>query len=149
MKDLISYYELLTIIKDCEQIWEYPKVYWHNNYRDKVLYIPTFDSVSGDLEGYHIKNRNLENEDIRYWLSECMLESSMFDKCIEIAKQDITINEEDKKIEKLDQRTDTGLFGSMVKDEIEVANTINKQANYLSDIVSKINEIIDYLEENK
>ena len=102
MKELISYYELLTIIKDCEQIWEYPKVYWHNNYRDKVLYIPTFDSVSGDLEGYHLKNRNLENENIRYWLSECMLESSMFDKCIEIAGQDITINEEDKKIEKID-----------------------------------------------
>ena len=59
------------------------------------------------------------------------------------------IIEEDKKIEKLDQRIDTGLFGSQIKDEIEIANAINKQANYISDIVSKINEIIDYLEENK
>lgn len=134
MKDLISYYELLTIIKDCEQIWEYPKVYWHNNYRDKVLYIPTFDSVSGDLEGYHLKNRNLENEDIRYWLSECMLESSMFDKCIEIAGQDITINEEDKNIpEKIDEEFFEAVSSSY-KDRI---------------MKDKIDEIIDYLEENK
>ena len=129
MKDLISYYELLTIIKDCEQIWEYPKVYWHNNYRDKVLYIPTFDSVSGDLEGYHLKNRNLENEDIRYWLSECMLESSMFDKCIEIAEQDITINEEDKKIEKIDP--------------IDYCHSTDTSKDMI--LVEKINEIIDYI----
>lgn len=51
--------------------------------------------------------------------------------------------EEDEKIEKLAQRIDTGLFGSQIKNEIEVVNTINKQANYLSEIVSKINEIID------
>lgn len=57
------------------------------------------------------------------------------------------IREKDKKIEKLKQRTDTGLFGSMVNDEIRVAEAINKQANYLSDIVSTINKIIDYLEE--
>ena len=57
---------------------------------------------------------------------------------------------EDKKIEKIQkiqQRTDTGLFGSMVNDEIKVAEAINKQANYLSDIVSTINEIIDKLNE--
>ena len=57
------------------------------------------------------------------------------------------IIEEDKKIEKIQQRTDTGLFGSMVNDEIKVAEAINKQANYLSDIVSTINEIIDKLNE--
>ena len=62
----------------------------------------------------------------------------------------IKIIEEDKKIEKIQkiqQRTDTGLFGSMVNDEIKVAEAINKQANYLSDIVSTINEIIDKLNE--
>ena len=63
---------------------------------------------------------------------------------------EIVITEEDKnieKIQKIQQRTDTGLFGSMVNDEIKVAETINKQANYLSDIVSTINEIIDKLNE--
>lgn len=142
MKDLISYYELLTIIKDCEQIWEYPKVYWHNNCRDKVLYIPTFDSVSGDLEGYHIKNRNLENENIRYWLSECMLESSMFDKCIEIAGQDITINEEDKKIEKLASLNNVSGASDLVAiSQMQWENNLK--------IERKINEIIDYLEEEE
>ena len=62
---------------------------------------------------------------------------------------EIEIIEEDKKIEKLKQRTDTGLFGSMVNDEISVAEAINKQANYISDIVDKINEIIDYIMEEK
>ena len=92
-EEMISYYELLTMIKDIESLDEFPKVYWHNNTREKVLYIPTFDSVNGQLEGYHIKNRNLESEDIRYWLSECMLESSMFDKCLEIKKKGIGEND--------------------------------------------------------
>lgn len=86
-EELISYYDLLTMIKDFDNEKQYPKVYWYNNVREKVLYVPTFDSVNGQLEGYHIKNRNLESEDIRYWLSECMLESSMFDKCLEIKKE--------------------------------------------------------------
>lgn len=62
---------------------------------------------------------------------------------------EVEIIEEPKKIEKLKQRTDTGLFGSMVNDEISVAEAINKQANYISDIVDKINEIIDYIMEDK
>lgn len=33
----------------------------------------------------------------------------------------------------------------MVNNKIKVAEAINKQANYLSQIVSKINEIIDHL----
>ena len=86
-EEMISYYELLTMIKDYENEKQYPKVYWHNNIREKILYVPSFDCVNGQLEGYHIKNRNLECEDIRYWLSECMLESSMFDKCLEIKKE--------------------------------------------------------------
>ena len=50
---------------------------------------------------------------------------------------------EDKKIEKLEQRTDTGLIGTGSEDMIEHTNRINRQAGYLSEIVSKINEIID------
>ena len=66
---------------------------------------------------------------------------------IKLLGNEIEIIDEDKKIEKIQQRTDTGLFGSMVNDEIKVAEAINKQANYLSDIVSTINEIIDKLNE--
>lgn len=100
----ISYYELLTKIKDFETEEQYPKVYWYNNYRDKVLYVPCFDCVDGSFDGYHIENRNLENDDIRYWLSECMLESSMFDKTIEI------LEVEDKEYEDIEE-IDVALLG--------------------------------------
>lgn len=128
-EEMISYYDLLTIIKDIDNEKDYPKVYWHNNYIDKVLYIPTFDIVSHQLEGYHLKNKNLENEDIRYWLSECMLESRMFDKCLEIL-------EEQKKIpEKLPKRATT-------REDKEYT----KQEEHILVVSQKINEIIDYLE---
>ena len=80
--------------------------------------------------------------------SEYCIDEWLLNQEIVITKHKEII-EEGKKIEKLKQRTDTGLFGSMVNDEISVAEAINKQANYISDIVDKINEIIDYLEENK
>lgn len=128
-EEMISYYDLLTIIKDIDNEKDYPKVYWHNNYINKVLYIPTFDIVSHQLEGYHLKNRNLENKDIRYWLSECMLESSMFDKCLEIL-------EEQKKIpEKLPKWATT-------REDKEYT----KQEEHILVVSQKINEIIDYLE---
>lgn len=57
--------------------------------------------------------------------------------------------EEDKKIEELEQRTDTGLIGTDSVDMIEHTNRINRQAGYLSEIVSKINEIIDYINKEK
>lgn len=87
IEEKISYYDLLTMIKDFNDKKQYPKVYWHNHIKEKVLYVPCFDCVNGQLAGYHIDNRYLEDEDTKYWLSECMLESSMFDKCLEIIKK--------------------------------------------------------------
>ena len=136
-EEMISYYDLLTMIKDIDEPNKYPKVYWHNNYREKVLYIPTFDIVSEELEGYHLSNRNLENEDIRYWLSECMLESSMFDKCLEII-------EENNKIEKLD-----------IHQEKNCKNNLKWQCNGYNIstpqkiIGEKINELIDFINNMK
>lgn len=51
------------------------------------------------------------------------------------------------KIEKLEQRIDTGLIGSESLNVVEHANRINRQAGYISDIVVKINEIIDHINE--
>lgn len=82
----------------------------------------------------------------------------LYDKCREeyddsnlqnILNEEVEIIEEDKKIEKIEkieQRTDTGLIGTDSVDMIEHTNRINRQAGYLSEIVSKINEIIDRLE---
>lgn len=60
---------------------------------------------------------------------------------VEKAKQD--------KIEKIEQRVDTGLIGSESLDMIEHTNRINRQAGYISDIVNKINEIIDYIQKGE
>ena len=64
-----------------------------------------------------------------------------------ILNDEVEIIEEDKKIEKIEQRINTGLIGTDSVDMIEHANRINRQAGYLSEIVSKINEIIDKLNE--
>ena len=117
---MISYYELLGMIKDLDIPEKYPKEYWHNNCREKVLYVPSFDYVSRELEGYHIQDRNLESEDVRYWLSECMLESSMFDKCLELI-------EEEKKIEKLDKKHFKKKQRQLANKINEIIDVINKQ----------------------
>lgn len=145
-EEMISYYDLLTIIKDIDNEKDYPKVYWHNNYINKVLYIPTFDIVSNQLEGYHLENKNLENKDIRYWLSECMLESSMFDKCLEIL-------EEQKKIpEKLENEKEFYAYTRYEenKNEIDkvlyILKAINLAEEKIDNLNNSINSIIDYLE---
>ena len=141
-EEMISYYDLLTIIKDIDNEKDYPKVYWHNNYRDKVLYIPTFDIVSHQLEGYHLKNKNLENEDIRYWLSECMLESSMFDKCLEIKKK-VEKTELDKQISKL--QSDIDILNNEISKYHNIIHSMRDRNNYMK---NQLKMIIDNANNN-
>lgn len=143
-EEMISYYDLLTMIKEYENKKQYPKVYWHNKIREKVLYVPSFDCVNGQLEGYHIKNRNLENEDIRYWLSECMLESSMFDKCLEI-KKEIEKSELQQTISKLQSEIDLlsneiGSYHNEIHSMRDRNNYMKEQMKELMRIVSVDNE---------
>lgn len=143
-EEMISYYDLLTIIKDIDNEKDYPKVYWHNNYINKVEYIPTFDIVSHQLEGYHLKNRNLENEDIRYWLSECMLESSMFDKCLEI-KEKKEKSELQQEISKLQSEIDLlsneiGSYHNKIHSMRDRNNYMKEQLKGLMKIVGDSNE---------
>lgn len=134
-EEMISYYELLTIIKECKSPSDYPKIYWHNNITDKILYIPTFDIVSKDLEGYHLKNRNLENENIRYWLSECMLESSMFDKCLEIKKK-VERTELDKQISKL--QSDIDILGNEISRYHNIIHSMRDRNNYMKEQLKEL-----------
>ena len=142
-EEMISYYELLTMIKDYENEKQYPKVYWHNNTREKVLYIPTFDCVNGQLEGYHIKNRNLESEDIRYWLSECMLESSMFDKCLEIKKKKEK-TELQQEISKLQSEID--LLSNEIGHYHNIIHSMRDRNNYMKETLKDLLEIANELE---
>ena len=138
-EEMISYYDLLTMIKDYDNEKQYPKVYWHNNVREKILYVPTFDCVNGQLEGYHIKNRNLECEDIRYWLSECMLESSMFDKCLEI-KREREKSELQQEISKLQSEID--LLPNEIRKYHNMAPSMRDRNNYMKEQLKKLMRIV-------
>lgn len=134
-EEMISYYDLLTIIKDIDNEKDYPKVYWHTICSEKVLYVPTFDCVSHELEGYHLKNKNLENEDIRYWLSECMLESSMFDKCLEIKKK-VEKTELDKQISKL--QSDIDILNNEISKYHNIIHSMRDRNNYMKNQLKMI-----------
>lgn len=96
MKDsYISYYELLTRIKE----GNIPQLLiLHLVPTKSVEYIPDYDYVSDKLVGYEILNDKDEDENYRYYLVDCFLEGTMFDKVIEII-------EEEKEIEKLQKPT--------------------------------------------
>ena len=96
MKDnYISYYELLTRIKERN----IPQLLiLHLVPTKSVEYISDYDYVSDKLVGYEILNDKDEDENYSYYLGDCFLESTMFDKVIEII-------EEEKEIEKLQKPT--------------------------------------------
>ena len=120
-----------------------------------ALYVGEKNCLEELITAYDEKDQEIERlnkriEDLNTINEEHQILNGMIRK--ELQQKENIIKEvrelkEDKKIEKIQQRTDTGLFGSMINDEIKVAEAINKQANYLSDIVSTINEIIDKLNE--
>lgn len=87
----ISYYELLGMIKE-GNIPERIKVCLVGN--KEVVYIAEFETEY-ILLCYMIENENEQDENYRYYLSECLIEYSMFDECIEII-------EEEKEIEHYD-----------------------------------------------
>ncbi|MCI6191222.1 MAG: hypothetical protein MR691_15055 [Clostridium sp.] len=96
MKDsYISYYELLKRIKEGNIP---PKIILHLVPNKSVEYISDYDYVSDKLVGYEILNDKDEDENYSYYLVDCFLESTMFDKVIEII-------EEEKEIEKLQKPT--------------------------------------------
>ena len=116
----ISYYELLGMIKE-GNIPERIKACLVGN--KEVVYIAEFETED-ILLCYMIENENEQDENYHYYLSECLIEYSMFDECIEII-------EEEKEIEKL------------VKPDGYSAE------NYIDDMFDKINELIDKINQLK
>lgn len=88
-----------------------------------------------DTDLYNYKN-NFSNN---YFEDDWFLTNILNDE-VEIIED---TPKEDKKIEKIEERIDTGLVGTEILDEFKVASAINKQASYTFDIAKKINEIID------
>ena len=127
MKDnYISYYELLTMVKE----GNIPQLLiLHLVPTKSVEYIPDYDYVSDKLVGYEILNDKDEDENYSYHLGDCFLESTMFDKVIEII-------EEEKEIEKI-----------IIKDmKIQAQSTGNycySISQPMKIIINKLNEVID------
>ena len=133
MKDnYISYYELLTMVKE----GNIPQLLiLHLVPTKSVEYVPDYDYVSDKLVGYEILNDKDEDENYRYYLVDCFLEGTMFDNIIEII-------EEEKEIEKI-----------IIKDmKIQAQSTGNycySISQPMKIIINKLNEVIDTTKELK
>lgn len=77
----ISYFELLQLINDGE-IPEKLKVHLTSEYR---IYKADYDQ--GDFNGYILEDHYKEDDDFKYYLADCFLESMMFDSIIEIVEK--------------------------------------------------------------
>lgn len=124
---IISYYELLKMIKD----GNIPKKV---NYRisgyleDYVEYTAQYDR--NDFTHYELTNHHREDESIHFYLNENFLESDMFD-------ESILILEKQKKIpEKIEYYDDSIAW---VIDDVGQISDVDKV------IIDKLNDVIDYL----
>ena len=132
---MISYYELLTMIKEGKE----PKrlrVSLIKN--DSKVYYAEYD-IDNTFSYYAIENKDGENEIFKYYLGECFLESDMFDKCIEILDK--------KEIEKIEFDTNDLEESIVWFDERgkHHFNTNSKDRFF----ANKINEIIDIIKKMK
>lgn len=100
-----------------------------------------YDGV--EFNYYGLRDAHLEDEDFKYYLSDTLLESQMFEDNIEII-------EEDKEIEKLEQYYDEDLDEYVVETYI---NGINCKEIYKSKydemMIKKINELINEINKLK
>ena len=126
----ISYYELLIRIKE----GNIPQLLiLHLVPTKSVEYVPDYDYVSDKLVGYEILNDKDEDENYSYHLVDCFLESTMFDKVIEII-------EEEKEIEKLKIEQDTPNSNYYIKNEYGTKCYLTKHGKMIAE---KVNELID------
>ena len=137
----ISYYELLEMVKE-DNFPERIKVNVCNYPRE---YVAEYDG--DDFCHYEIENKRLQDNNYKLFLGECFIESTMFDKCIEIIEE-----VEEKEIEKL-PRDRKGFsvtyhyWSNAQQDQlIDNFSNIYSMANNNRD---KINELIDVVNELK
>ena len=146
MKDnYISYYELLTMVKK-DNIP--PKIILHLVPNKSVEYISYYDYADSEFFGYKILKDEKADENYSYHLGDCFLESTMFDKVIEII-------EEEKEIEKIDNEHDFYCYTryDSFKNDIDkvlyLINGINATNDRITDTNLKLNELIDEVKKLK
>lgn len=135
MNRMISYYELLGMIKD-GNIPKKVKLHMCGTTR---IYVADYDDE--DFSDYCLENIDDKSVDFRYYLGECFLESDMFEENIEIT-------EEENKIEKLPHYSLERIQKAPTKDTWldERTTLLEKRVN---DYHNKINEIIDEINKLK
>lgn len=137
MKDsYISYYELLTRIKE----GNIPQLLiLHLVPNKSVEYISDYDYANSEFIGYEILKDEEADENYSYHLVDCFLESTMFDKVIEII-------EEEKEIEKLKIEQDTPNSNYYIKNEYGTKCYLTKHSKMIAE---KVNELIDEVKKLK
>ena len=85
--NLISYFELLEMVKNKNV----PKKIRLILYNRSEVYCAEYDV--GKFSHY-VLEKDSENENFRYFLIDCFLESDMFDKCIEVLNDEFEDIEE-------------------------------------------------------
>ena len=124
---MISYFELLEMIKDGNA----PKKIKVSLINTSRFYFAQYDY--GEFSFYYLDGE--EDENYRDYLTECFLESQMFDKNIEIINE----KEENKKIEKI-TLNDDGTLG--FPNGCWTARNMDKAfAIKINEIINKLNSI--------
>ena len=137
MKDnYISYYELLTRIKERN----IPQLLiLHLVPNKSVEYISDYDYSDSEFIGYEILKDEEADENYSYYLVDCFLEGTMFDKVIEIV-------EKEKEIEKLKIEQDTKNSNYYIKNEYGTKCYLTKHSKMIAE---KVNELIDEVKKLK
>lgn len=130
---MISYYELLGMIKE----GNIPKkIKVHLTPVSSRDYISEYD-IDESFTYYRLENEKEENDDYRFCLADCFLESMMFDEKIEML-------EEKKKIpRKINKSYKIRIFNSSKPHKIDY--DMEQLIEMVQDIYSKQKEIIDFL----
>ena len=142
MKDkYISYYELLGMIKE----GNIPKRIYVKIASYGMYYVANYEGE--DFNYYELQDKDVIDENYHVYLSECFLESSMFEKCIQVLD-----GEEFEDIEKLDiednamnrseryiRKSNNKLVTLSVSDYV-LANKINQLIKNQKKIIERLNK---------
>lgn len=143
---MISYYELLGMVKEGNAP---KKISVSLTYGTMKTYEATYD---GGEFSYYWLTSNISNENYKNYLTECFLESMMFDECITILDEEnefediaeITCNDE-----KVELGTMIKWLGSPLNDnEVKICSTMDCLGVTLNKVIKNQKKIIEKLKEN-
>ena len=145
----ISYYELLGMVQEGKAP-ERIEVKICN--RKSAVYKADYDGAGFNY--YYIENKKEEDEDYQGYLTECFLESMMFDKCITILDEEDEFEDIEEITcmgEKIELGTMVEWLGSTLNDnEAKICSAMECFGRELNKVIKNQKKIIERLkDENK